>query len=269
MCRRKQLLGCALLLACLAAPAQAGRSCEEKQPSPDSFRLALGTAQQTQQRLEQLGTAVAIIGRVGQDLSKYGLRYTHAGIVYRAGDGRWRVAELLNECGSDRAELWNDGLGTFFLDDMFAFDTVLLLPPPAVARSLGERLQDGPLLRTMFSARYSLTAYPFATRYQNSNAWVLETLAAASSGNRLYTREQSQQWLQKNGYQPSELNLGALTRLGGRMFKANVAFDDHPNELRYSDRIRTVTVDSIIQFFMARNEGWQVEELAAPVLKRY
>ncbi|XLM22221.1 DUF2145 domain-containing protein, partial [Chromobacterium piscinae] len=32
---------------------------------------------------------------------------------------------------------------------------------------------------------------------------------------------------------------------GGRMFKANVAFDDHPNELRFADRIQTVSVDSI------------------------
>lgn len=269
MCHRKSLITAGVLLACLTAQAQAGRSCEEKSLSLDTFHLALAAAEQTQQQLEQLGASVAIVGRVGQDLSKYGLRYTHVGIVFRAPDGRWRVAELLNDCGSDHAELWYDGLGTFFLDDMFAFDSMLLLPPPEQAKQLLTRLQDGPLLRTMFSARYSLTAYPFATRYQNSNAWVLETLAAASSGNRLYTREQSQQWLQKNGYQPTELHLGMLTRLGGRMFKANVAFDDHPNELRYSGRIRTVTVDSIIQFFMARNEGWQVKEIAAPIRKRY
>lgn len=269
MCRRKLLAGAALVLACLTAPALAGRSCEEKSLSPDTFHLAMTTAEQTQQQLEQLGATVAIVGRVGQDLSKHGLRYTHAGIAFHTPDGRWRVAELLNDCGSDRAELWYDGLGTFFLDDMFAFDAVLLLPPPEQAKLLQARLQDGPLLRTMFSARYSLTAYPFATRYQNSNAWVLETLAAASSGNRLYTREQSQQWLQKNGYQPTELHLGMLTRLGGRMFKANVAFDDHPNELRYSGRIRTVTVDSIIQCFMARNEGWQVKQIPAPSLRRY
>jgi hypothetical protein len=29
------------------------------------------------------------------------------------------------------------------------------------------------------------------------------------------------------------------------MSAANVAFDDHPNELRYADRIETVTVDSV------------------------
>ena len=45
---------------------------------------------------------------------------------------------------------------------------------------------------------------------------------------------------------------------------ANVAFDDHPNELRYSDRIRTVTVDSITQFLTDRNEGWEIVEIPAP-----
>ena len=49
-----------------------------------------------------------------------------------------------------------------------------------------------------------------------------------------------------SGYQPSVLKIGPLTRLGGRMTAANVAFDDHPNEKRFSDRIETVTVDSVL-----------------------
>ena len=37
----------------------------------------------------------------------------------------------------------------------------------------------------------------------------------------------------------------AFKRLGARVSAANVAFDDHPNEKRYADRIETVTVDSV------------------------
>ena len=59
------------------------------------------------------------------------------------------------------------------------------------------------------------------------------------------TRSQAQAWLQFKGYEPTTLKLGPLTRLGGRMTAANVAFDDHPNEKRFSDRIETVTVDSV------------------------
>ena len=32
---------------------------------------------------------------------------------------------------------------------------------------------------------------------------------------------------------------------GARVGTANVAFDDHPNEKRFTDRIETVTVDSV------------------------
>ncbi|MCW3481750.1 DUF2145 domain-containing protein [Neisseriaceae bacterium JH1-16] len=74
----------------------------------------------------------------------------------------------------------------------------------------------------------------------------------------------AQAWLKLAGYQPSELLIRAFKRLGGRLSKANVAFDDHPTELRYSKRIQTVTVDSLIRFVKARDEGWQVIELPAP-----
>lgn len=65
------------------------------------------------------------------------------------------------------------------------------------------------------------------------------------------------------GYQPSEMKIGAFKRLGGRIFRAKVAFDDHPDELRFSDRIRTVTVDSMQNFLLARKEGWTIFELKA------
>jgi hypothetical protein len=91
---------------------------------------------------------------------------------------------------------------------------------------------------------------------------VLELLAAAESNDvRIRNREQAQAWLKMAGYQPTEMHIGPLTRLGGRMFKANVAFDDHPSALRFSDRINAVTVDSITAFLRQRDEGWTVTEL--------
>lgn len=57
------------------------------------------------------------------------------------------------------------------------------------------------------------------------------------------------------------MKIGAFKRLGGRMFNANVAFDDHPSELRYSDRIQTVTVESIMQFLSQRDEGWKILQI--------
>lgn len=56
----------------------------------------------------------------------------------------------------------------------------------------------------------------------------------------------AQAWLRLQGYQPTVLHLGPLTRLGARVSRAQVAFDDHPAEQRFSDRIATVTVDSVL-----------------------
>ena len=99
-------------------------------------------------------------------------------------------------------------------------------------------------------------AYPFSTKYQNSNQWALEVVAAAEARDVVVaSREQAQQWLKFAGYQPTELKLDAFTRLGARLTKANVAFDDHPGELRWADQIRTVTVDSVFSFIAGRDPG--------------
>ena len=92
-----------------------------------------------------------------------------------------------------------------------------------------------------------MVSYPWATKYQQSNQWALESLAMAMEPT-VTTREQAQAWLKFKGYEPSAMKIGAMTRLGGRMTAANIAFDDHPNEKRFADRIETVTVDSVMSF---------------------
>lgn len=249
----------------IAPFAVAGQSCDETPLSPAILHNAMSTAQNVQTQLNKTGSDVAILGRVGQDLSEYNLRYSHVGIAFRAAPEQpWRVYELLNQCGTAQSDLWSDGLGNFFLDDLFAFDALIVVPPPALREKLVERLRHPAQLRALHDDKYNMVAYPFSTKYQNSNQWVLENLAAAETRDTIITtREQAQAWLQLAGYKPTEMHIGPMKRLGGRMFKANVAFDDHPNELRFSDRINTVTVDSILDFLRARKEGWDVIELKA------
>ncbi|WP_454726923.1 MULTISPECIES: DUF2145 domain-containing protein [Cupriavidus] len=264
---RNQICRAAALLLLLAPPlASAGQSCEETPLTADTLRVAMRTAQNVITTLEKRGDNVALLGRVGQDLSEYGLKYSHAGFVYRsAPDAPWRIAHLLNTCGTARSDLWYEGVGNFFLDDMFSFDALLVIPPRPVAERLLPRLQDAPALRAIHDTSYNLLAYPFSTRYQNSNGWVLETLAAAEARDAtIGNRTQAQAWLQLAGYRPSEMKIGTFKRLGGRMFKANVAFDDHPDDLRFASRIRAVTVDSITHFVKDRKEGWEVVEIRAP-----
>ena len=266
-------IGMQKLLCCTAAfaalmpvIANAGQSCNGTALTESTLRNSMAAAQRVQTALDQRDDVrVALLARVGQDLSQYGLKYSHVGFVYRAEPGQpWRIAHLLNTCGTAKSDLWYEGLGNFFLDDMFSYDALIMVPPKPVADRLQSRMSNPAELRSVHYPAYSLVAYPFSLRYENSNTWVLETTAAAESNDaKIANRDRAQAWLRLAGYRPSEMNIGPFKRLGGRMFKANVAFDDHPSELRFSDRIQTVTVDSIQRFLSERNEGWEYVEVKA------
>ncbi|MBL8525460.1 MAG: DUF2145 domain-containing protein [Betaproteobacteria bacterium] len=242
-----------LTVAMAAVPAWAGRSCEERPINPQIAQKATELALQAREKLENSGASLALIGRAGQNLSRYGVRYSHFGFVWRDHPkGKWRVVHQLNECGTDRSEIYDEGLANFFMDDLWRMEAVILIPNAQTQERLAGLLAARKHL-DFHNAHYSMVAYPYSTRYQNSNQWALEIIAAAGSRDIPVTnREQAQQWLKLAGYQPTELKLDTLTRLGARMTKANVAFDDHPGELRWSDRIRTVTVDSVFSFVQTR-----------------
>jgi hypothetical protein len=110
--------------------------------------------------------------------------------------------------------------------------------------------------------RYNMLAYAFGTQYQNSNQWVLESYAAALSEIPVRDRAAAQAWLKLAGYEPITLHLLSVTRLGARMFKANIAFDDHPFGRRMAGQIDTVTVESVVRFVRRRDAGsrWMVVE---------
>lgn len=243
------------LLAAATVPAFAGRTCETRPPTPEIIDRAMGLAQRTSQALEATGAQVVVLARAGQDLRKYRLRWSHLGLAYRDG-GRWYVVHKLNDCGRDTADLYRQGLGEFFLDDMFEYRAGFVVPGAQLQQRLLDVLRDNGRIAALHEPRYSLVAYPWAQRYQQSNQWALETLAFArteeasnppgpSNPPNPPTRQRIQQALLYWGYEPTVLHIGALERLGGRLTAANVAFDDHPNDKRFSDRIETVTVESV------------------------
>lgn len=237
----------ALLLA--AAPlAQAGRSCERKAPQARTVERAMTLAEHTARHLDASGAQVVLLARVGQDLREYGQRYSHLGIAYRDAPGApWRVAHKLNQCGTATAAVYRQGLGEFFLDDLFDYEAGIVVPAPEVQARLLPALRDNRRLAQLHTPAYNMVAYPWAQAYQQSNQWALETLAMTQDP-AIATRSQAQAWLRGRGYEPATLHLSAFKRLGARMTAANVAFDDHPNAKRFSDRIETVTVDSVFRW---------------------
>jgi hypothetical protein len=245
-----------LLLATLAIGAQAGRSCEQKPAEAQSVERGMNLAAATAKALDASGAQVLLLARAGQDLGKYGLKYSHLGFVYREtvdGKSVWRVVHKLNHCGTAEAALYRQGLGEFFLDNPHRYEAAFAALSPELQAKLLPVLRDNTRAGALNERRYNMVAYPWSTKYQQSNQWALETLAAAAANTR--DRDTAQAWLVVKQYQPTVLKLGALSRLGARATAANIAFDDHPNEKRFSDRIETVTVDSMFDWLQRSSLG--------------
>jgi len=259
-------IACGLATALLlATSAHAGRSCEQKPLTARTIEQGMALAQRTAQALDaehaRSGARVVVLARAGQDLSKYQLRYSHLGWAYKTEQGPWRVLHKLNQCGTATGDLYRQGLGEFFLDDLWRQEAAWMVPAPALQAPLLALLNDPVRSVALHERSYNLVSYAWGQRYQQSNQWAIETLAMATESG-VATREQAQAWLRFKGYQPTTLRLGALTRLGARAGTANVAFDDHPNEKRFSDRIETVTVDSVFEWLSSSGMASAPQTLA-------
>jgi hypothetical protein len=246
-----------LALALTAGAAQAGRSCEARSPDAVNVQRAMTLAEHTARALDASGAQVVVLARSGQDLNRYGLAWSHLGLAYRDA-GRWRVVHKLNQCGSTQAAVYRQGLGEFFLDDLHEYKAGIVVPTPAVQARLLDTLGDNGRVTRLNTPAYNMLAYPWSQRYQQSNQWALETLAMTQEP-AATSRERAQAWLKLQGYEPTTLHLGALTRLGARATAANIAFDDHPNEKRFTDRIETVTVDSVFAWLNRSGLGGTVQ----------
>jgi len=254
----------ALALFAIAAAAHAGRPCDEVAPTTDAVARGMTLAEHVQTSLDASGAQVVLLARAGQDLRKYGLDYSHLGIAYRtslppddaasAPRTVWRVVHKLNQCGTGVAAVYRQGLGEFFLDNPYRYDAAYVVLSPAAQAALLPLVQDPGRVLAMHTPAYNVVAYPWATKYQQSNQWALETLAAAMEP-AVHSRAQAQSWLALHEFEPTTLHLGPFTRLGGELTRANVAFDDHPNAKRFTDHIETTTVDAIFAWLPRAGMG--------------
>jgi hypothetical protein len=245
----------AVALACFASVAVAGQACVEKSLTATDVRAGMTLALDVRNALDREHAQVALVARVGRDLSRYGLRYSHVAFAWRGHPrGDWTMVEALNQCGTATSALYDDGLANFFLDDMFAYQTKIVIPSPEVQRRIADVLAAGRGGR-FHESRYNLVAYPFATRYQNSNQWLLETLTDVLAERPIGNRGEAQAWLRENGFRPSTLYVPAMERLGAKLFRVNVAFDDQPFDRRMAGKIDVVSADSVLDFVQRVDRG--------------
>jgi len=267
----RAVLAAAALGALLAAgPAFAGRPCENKAPTPDQIKRGMDLAQATAAALDRSGAEVVLLARAGQDLSGYGLRWSHVGFVYRdtAGSGAgakpvWRVMHKLNQCGTALADVYRQGLGEFFMDNPYRYEAAFSVLKPELQQSLLPLLRENARAAALHTPAYSMVAYAWGREYQQSNQWALETLAAGAAPREVFNRAQAQDWLRRQGYQPSDLRLNTAKRLGARIGMANVAFDDHPSARRFTGHIETTTADTIFSWLNRTGLGQAPQSVKA------
>ncbi|MDP6692662.1 MAG: DUF2145 domain-containing protein [Alphaproteobacteria bacterium] len=246
----------AFLTLCLFAwPATAGTQCKEKPPTVNMISMASDAAIETYQALDNSGAEAAILARVGADISEYGLRYTHAAIAVREHPkGHWFIRHQLNICATDRSELFDQGLMNFFLDDPVVYETGVLIPSTDLQARI-KAVVLSPKAARLHHDDYSMIANPFSTRYQNSNQWMLELIAAAQAPHEIMAdRRLAQQWLRKKGYRPSRIAISPFKLLGASLFRANIRFDDHTKTERDNGRYNVVSVRSIRDFLYSQGK---------------
>lgn len=234
--------------------AQAGSGCTQRTIQVSEIRNAFNMATRTRDYLEQSGAKLALVARAGADLSEHGLRYTHMGAVLRDHPaGRWMFVHLLNECGADTSGIYDEGLVNFYLDDLFAFDGVVLIPTPELQDRLTAIL-SGPRATQLHHPVYSMIARPTATKYQNSNQWLLETIAMAQAPEgQIHTREQAQAYYASRGYRADTVRISDFQRLGAGFTRANVRFDDHSSEEAGNRRYEVASVRSLARYLETTN----------------
>lgn len=260
----------ALTIMIQAGPAAArGGNCEELPLAADALVAAMDASQTLFDTLQTLDAELAIIGRVGSDLSGRGLKYSHAAFVWRDHPkGRWSVVHLLNLCGDDTGGLFEQGLLNFFLDDPFRLDVKLLVPTPDLQKGIVREIRSARALR-LFQPEYSILANPWAARYQNSNQWLIEVTALAQAGAVHAVppaRAAAQDWLRAHDFRGTTIYVSPLEQLFGGLFQANLRFDDHPQHARMRGAYEVVTVRAV-EDYLARTGGLSLSrELISPVL---
>jgi hypothetical protein len=189
--------------------------------------------------LDAEAPAAALVSRSGLDLSRFGLRYSHAGLALADGAGsRWAVRQLYYACDEARPRLFDQGLAGFVAgtsDPSRGFISVLLLPPEAAA-TLARTALDRPRALRLLADTYSANAHAWSQRYQNCNQWLVELMATAAGAlaDGPDLRARAQDWLRAAGYQPAAVDAGSHAVMFAAGFVPWVRMDDRPEAERYA-----------------------------------
>jgi len=250
---------------CCAQDARAAsgsmRFCDRPAPmSAQQQDRLLRFAALIKRELDGSGETVALVSRSGLDLTRFGLRYSHAGVSLAASDNApWSVRQLYYACDERRPRLYDQGMSGFLFgtDDPNAGYVSIVLPNGAEAAALEAAALDEPRALHLLAATYSANAHPFGLRYQNCNQWVAELLATAWGP--LHgthdLRARAQRWLAESGYRPAAIDVPSSWMMLAAPFVPLIHFDDHPPEDLQGLHVRTTLPAAIEAFVRERAPG--------------
>ncbi len=252
----KTIFAAAVSVAIFAATnASAGQRCEHQLATPQANMLASEAAANAVATLNARQRPIALIARIGQDLSAQGLLYSHVGFVIAdsnvAHPQDWHVTHLLNDCGSDHGALYREGMLNFFLDSPLSYQSKIVFLRPELEQQLLSALaaHHG---KAVFEPRYSVIAKPHSKTRQNSTAWVLEVIAAAS-GQAVDSRTEASTILRQQRYQADTIRIPYRMRVLGGLTRANAVFTDHSLGTRLSGAYPVSTVHSVFRHLRENN----------------
>lgn len=253
------LVGLVGLILALHTPAFGGTELlctREREPSVAEQDRALRFSAAVRRLLTDSGQDLALVARDGLDLSRWGQRYSHAGLALRDNPaGAWAVRQLYFDCDSGRPRLFDQGLAAFVRGSQRprqGFVAVLLLPPQAAdaARALQAVASDNSRALALLHPAYSANAYVFSLQFQNCNQWLAELMAAAWG--EATHRAEAQDWLRGAGYEGTVLQLPGRLWLWAAAFSPWLHLADHPETDLAAARQRISLPEGLMQWLVQR-----------------
>lgn len=233
-------------------------------PTATQLDRLLRVANIVKQEAERSGHSVALVSRSGTNLSRFGIRYSHAGLsLQHHGQGPWSVRQLYYACEEQQPRVFDQGMSGFLLgtDNLDLGYVSLVLLPQAQADVVANAARDDRLAVGLLGRAYSANAHPSSLWFQNCNQWLAELLAAAWGGIRSTPHQdavrtdvphsaqgeghgralrwQAQTWLSQNGYAPQPVNVNSHALMALVPFVALIHNHDHPDDDRFALRYRT------------------------------